>query len=136
LRLFTSKSLRRETALSGHFGQILPGKPFDGVHPIDVRATQAEHARRARHGRNRSQFGLHALEDGAVHFRAQIAQRQTVQRGRHRVDDGSRDGSIRKNVLACLVEELKGHRHMPRVHVLHLRHVADVRNALGRAGGD
>lgn len=129
-----------------HRGEMVPlrgdgrnrgsGHPFDRENPIDIGTLQAEHPGHARVRGDAREVSLHALEQRPAGLDAQVFERDPVARERIRFDHQRGRSSRRQHVLPRLVEELERQRDVLRIHVVDLGHEGDVRNTVGRAGGD
>ena len=116
--------------------QFPPRQRLDGEHPVDVGAEQPEHPGHAGLRGDAGELGLHALEQRAGRFGAQVADGDAIARRGVGVHHQDRCLRIGEDVLAGLVEELEGQRDVVLVYVHQLRDVGDVGRAVRAAGGD
>ncbi len=107
-----------------------------GVDPVNVRAAQAEHARHAGVRGDAGELRLHALEQRAGVFGAQVSGRELVLGPGVRMDHEHGRARVLQHVLPRLAEELVRQRHVPGIDVVHLGDVRHIRRAVSGAGRD
>jgi len=126
---------RQQGRAAGGGRQLAPRHRLHRQHPVHVRPLQAEYPGHAGMGGDAGELGLHALEERPGGLGAQVAQAQPVTRHRLVIDHQCGGVGVGQDVLAGLVEELEGQRHMRWIHVHQLGDVGDVGHAVRPAGG-